>query len=57
MTYLRRLELRFERAGIKMTANAVMDEMKRLYSLPDHFRWGPIAVTLVINRACSRYTN
>ena len=33
MTYLRRLELRLKRAGSPMTANAAMDEMKRLHSV------------------------
>lgn len=33
MTYLRRLELRLQQAGTPMTANAAMDEMKRLHSV------------------------
>lgn len=33
MTYLRRLELRLQKAGIKMTAQSVMEEMRDLHSV------------------------
>lgn len=33
MTYLRMIELRLEKAGVKRTANDVMDEMRRLHSV------------------------